>query len=235
VLHDRLGLPADGIAMQLDASGYSFMMQLAIAEQLILSGRTRHALLVQSSATSRVLDPADPYGPLLGDGAAAVVVGPVERGGILAAVHRTDGRFPRGLVASVPERRWYDDGQIALHRADPDAARLLFLETADSAKTVVDAALAACGQRPADVDFFAVHQGTAWLRQVTQDTIGLERARSIDTFATTGYMFGVSIPLVLELGVQQGLLHDDDLVVMHGGGVGSTYGAIALRWQGGAS
>jgi 3-oxoacyl-[acyl-carrier-protein] synthase-3 len=229
-LHHRLELSPACFTMQAEASGHSFLMQLTLAEHMIASGRARHALLVQSAAGSRLLDREDPLSPLFGDGASAVVVGAVPRGGVLAAVHRTDGSYPRGLVASVPGGRWYDGGRIVLHSADPVAMRQIFLETADRAVEVVSAALADAGQAPSDVDFFAVHQGTPWLRRVTQEAIGLTRARGLDTFATTGYLFGASIPLVLETAQRQGQLAMDDLVVMHGGGVGSTYGAIVLRW-----
>jgi 3-oxoacyl-[acyl-carrier-protein] synthase-3 len=216
--------------MQAEASGYSFMMQLTLAEQMIASGRARYALLVQSAAGSRLLDREDPQSPLFGDGAAAVVVGRVPHGGLLATVHRTDGAYPRALIASVAGGRWYDGGNIVLHRGDLVEARQVFLETADRAIEVVGAALRDAGHAAADVDFFAVHQGTPWLRRVTQQVTNLVRARGIDTFATTGYLFGASIPLVLELAQRRGLLAPDSLVVMHGGGVGSTYGAIVARW-----
>ena len=107
--------------------------------------------------------------------------------------------------------------------------RRVFLETADRATEVISAALHDAGIAPGDVDFFAVHQGTPWLRRVTQEVTGLHRARSIDTFATTG-LFGASIPLVLETAQRQGMLTNKDLVVMHGGGIGATYGAVVLRW-----
>jgi 3-oxoacyl-[acyl-carrier-protein] synthase-3 len=230
VLHRELGLAPDCFTMQAEASGYSFLMQLTLAAQMIAASRARYALLVQSCAASRLIDPEDPHSPLLGDGAAAVVVGRAPRGGLLASVHRTDGSYPRALIASVPGGRWYDGGRIVLHRADPDAARRLFLETADRAIEVVTAALLEAGEAADDVDFFAVHQGTPWLRRVTQDAIGLVRARAIDTFATTGYLFGASIPLVLELAQNRGMLEPDSLVVMHGGGVGASYGATVLRW-----
>lgn len=230
VIHDRLGLAPSCVATQVDAAGYSFLMQLAIAEQWIASGRARHALLVQSCAASRLLDRDEPHSVLLGDGAAAVVVGAVASGGILAAAHRTDGSRPRVLVATVPGKRWYDDGRVVLHRADPAAAFTTFLETADRAKEVVDALLARAGHRADDIDFFAAHQGTPWLRRVIQETIGLARARSVDVFAHTGYVQAVSIPLVLAAGQRDGLLRDGDLVLAFGGGVGATYGATLMRW-----
>lgn len=230
LLHHRLGLPADCFSMQAEASGFSFMMQLGIAEQMIALGRARYVLCTQSCASSRLIDQNDPHSPLLGDGASAVIVGPVADGGVLASVYRTDGALPRALVASVPGGRWYDPGQVVLHRADPGHAIQTFLETADRAKEAVDAVLARLDLLPTDVDFFGSHQGTPWLRQVIQDVTGLTNARAVDVFATTGYMVAVSIPLVLALALQEGQLRAGDLVVLFGGGVGSTYGASVLRW-----
>lgn len=229
-LHHRLGLAPTCFTMQAEASGNSFLMQLTVAEQMIAAGRARYALLVQSAAGSRLLDAESPMSPLFGDGASAVVIGDVPDGGLLATVHRTDGSYPRGLIAGVPGRRWYDDGRIVLHSGDPGAMRQIFLETADRAAEVVGAALSAAGRAAADVGLFAVHQGTPWLRTVTQAACGLVNARAVDTFATTGYLFGASIPLVLEIAQRRGLVAPGDLVVLHGGGVGSTYSAIALRW-----
>ncbi len=229
-LHHALGLPARCLAFELAASSHSFLAQLTLAEQMIASGRARHVLIVQSCALSRVLDPEAPLAPMFGDGAAATIVGPVERGGVLANVQRTDGRYPRALIASVPGQRWYDDGRVVLHSADPVGARQVFLQTADFAIEVVGQALRDAGLAPGEVDFFAVHQGTPWLRQVAHDVLGLTRARSLDTFATTGYLFGVSIPLVLETAQRRGLVARGDKVVLYGGGGGVTFGAIALGW-----
>jgi 3-oxoacyl-[acyl-carrier-protein] synthase-3 len=230
VLHQALGLPADCFTMQAEAAGYSFMMQLTLAEQMIASGRARYALLVQSAAGSRLLDIEDPQSPLFGDGAAAVVIGPVPGRSIVATVHRTDGRHPRSLIASVRGKRWYEDGPIVLHRGDLFSARQVFLETADRMDQVISAVLDRAGFVAGEVEFFAIHQGTPWMRQVTMETAGLTRARHVDAFATVGYMFGASIPFVLEAGHREGLLEAGQRVLLCGGGVGSTFGAIAMRW-----
>jgi len=230
-LHDRLGLPPTCLTVQVDGHGYSFLAQLSIAAALIESGRADRALLVQSCAFSRVLDPSEMHSTLLGDGASAVVVGRVDDGsGVLSAVHHTDGRHPRVLMATVPGKRWYDDGKILLLRADPAAAREVFLSTADSGKLVVGEALAAAKLSAGEVDFFAAHQGTPWLRRVAQEVIGLPRAKSVDVFARTGYLSSVSIPLVLATAEREGALCGGDLAVLFGGGVGSSFGATIVRW-----
>ena len=230
VLHHRLGLPTACLAMEAQASAYSFLAQLALAEALVAAGRARHVLLVQSSAASRLIDRDDPTSPAFGDAATAVVVGRVGAGrGVLAAVHRADGRCPSSLVASVPGGRWYD-GRSVLHLGDPVGERKVILDTVDQGHEVIGAVLAAGGHAADQVDFFAVHQGTPWLRRLTQEHAGLARARSVDLFARTGYLFAASLPLVLATGAEQGLLAAGDLVVLFGGGTGITYGASLVRW-----
>lgn len=233
-LHHRLGLSPTCLSMEAQAAAYSFVGQLAIAEAMIAAGRARVALLVQSSAASRLIDRDSPISPLFGDGATAVVVGAVAAPrGVVASVHRTDGAYARALVAAVPGGPWYDAARPVLYNADPAADRRVFLETLDRIKEVVDAVLAAAGMSAADVDFFAPHQGTPWLRRLAQDHAGLAAARSIDTFARTGYLFAASIPLSLERAAAAGELGPDDMVLVFGGGTGMTYGATLLRWGSG--
>jgi len=231
LLHHRVGLPTRCIALGTEASANSFMLQLVLADAMIRSGQARNALLVQSCSVSRLLDPTHPVSPLFGDGATALVVGPVSPGrGLVASSHRTDGSRNRTLIASVPNGTWYDEGRVTLHPADADGGRKVFLETVDRAKEVVDEVLDAASFARTDVDYFGVHQGTPWLREVAQRHIGLENARSIDTFRSTGYLFGSSIPLGLALAEREGLLRDDGRAVVFSGGTGVTYGALAMRW-----
>jgi 3-oxoacyl-[acyl-carrier-protein] synthase-3 len=217
--------------METDAAAYSFVMQLCLAEAMIAAGRARLALLVQACGASRLIDPADPTAPLFGDGATAVVVGPVSAGrGIRAAVHHADGRYPDTLVASVRGGGWSDPGRGLIHVADPGKMRELFLQTADVCKESIDAVLEATGLSAADIEFFAMYQGTPWLRRVVQRFVGLDHARSIDTFARTGYLFAAVLPAGLALAEQDGLLGPGDLVLATGGGTGMTFGSVVLRW-----
>lgn len=229
VLHEALGLARACLSLQVDASSYSFLGQLTLANQLIAAEGARTALLVQSSTASRLVDPRDPASVFFGDAATAAVVGPVPSPQILASVHRTDGRFPRTAIASVPGGRWYDGKPIA-HVADPASAFRVFLDTVDCALDVIPAALSAAGLTARDVAFFGVHQGTPWLRAMTQEALGLEHARTVDLFASTGYIFASSIPLVLDTAQRAGSINAGDIVLLFGGGTGATYGATVLRW-----
>ena len=230
-IHHRLGLPRRCFAMETGAVTYSFPMQLTLAETMIASGRARLALLVQACGPSRLLDFADPISPLFGDGATAAVVGRVGDGrGVLAAAHHCDGRFPNGLVAGVRGGAWSDPGRGVIHVADALQMRDVFLSTADVCKESIDAVLASAGLAASDVGLFAMHQGTPWLRRVVQDHAGLRDARSIDSFAQTGYLFAGTLPAGLALAERAGLVADDDLVLATGGGPGITFGSVAIRW-----
>jgi 3-oxoacyl-[acyl-carrier-protein] synthase-3 len=230
-IHHRLGLPRQCFAQETAAPAYSFLMQLTLAEAMISSGQANLALLVQSCAASRWIDFEDSNSPVFGDGATAVVVGRVGEGrGLLAAVHHCDGRFPNTLVAGVPRGVWSDPARGVIHVADPIQMRDIFLMTADVLKETIDAALARSSLTPNDIDFFAMHQGTRWLRRVVQDHAGLRRARSVETFSQIGYLFGSIQPASLALAERAGLLAENDIVLVTGGGTGVTVGSAVMRW-----
>jgi 3-oxoacyl-[acyl-carrier-protein] synthase III len=190
----------------------------------------RYGLLVQSCAASRLVEPHDPVAPYFGDGATAVVVGPVASGGILGSVHFVDGRYPDTLVAGVPGGAWYDPGRAVMHVADPAGLRAVLLQTVDLCKRSVDAVLPKCGCAPAAIDFFCIHQGTSWLLSLAQEATQLQRAATIDIFSKTGYLFSASIPLGLRLAEDSGVLGERDLALLFGGGTGVTYGATVIEW-----
>jgi 3-oxoacyl-[acyl-carrier-protein] synthase III len=230
-VHHRLGLPRRCFAMETTAAAYSFLMQLTLAEAMIVSGRSRLALLVQACGATRSVDINDPISPLFGDGATAVVLGPVsEASGIRACVHHADGRFPNSLVASVRGGSWSDDGRAVIHVADALQMREVFLETAEVCKESIDAVFESTGLTADDISFFAMYQGTPWIRRAVQDYAGLQHTRVIDTFAETGYMFSAILPAGLARAEQAKLLAPGDLVLATGGGTGISFGSLVMRW-----
>jgi 3-oxoacyl-[acyl-carrier-protein] synthase III len=230
-LHHALRLSPTCLALQTEATAYTSLAQLALAEAMIASGRARRALLVQSCAASRLVDAGDPGSVLVGDGATALVVGPVGPGrGILSSVHHTDGRYPRGLIASAPGGRWYD-GRARMHVADPGQLFEAQLRIADVCASSIRAALEKSGHALADVDHLCVFQGKAWIPQVVHEHLGIGRpAPPSSVFRRFAYLSSAMIPAALFGAQEEGSLTDGDLVVLCGGGTGMTYGAAVLRW-----
>ena len=187
--------------------------------------------MVQSAAQSRVLPKDEPHAPWFGDGASAVVVGPVAKGrGIVGRCDRSDGALQGSLVAGVPGGRWHDDAAAILYNAKMEATRGLMGVLVDVATEAVGAALDDAGVHPEDVDFYACHQAFSWLRRVTQQRVGMSRARYVDTFADAASVAAVNVPLVLGRGEREGILHDGDLVATFTGGSGISYSSVVMRW-----
>jgi 3-oxoacyl-[acyl-carrier-protein] synthase-3 len=150
--------------------------------------------------------------------------------GILGQAHRTDGRLHCALATGVPGKRWYEEGRSVFYAANLDLARHQIVAVADHSRQVVHEALESAGHAVGDVDFYAPHQGTAWLRRVTQEFIGLERARYTDTFPFAASLSAANIPLVLATAQRENNLRNGDLVAMFGGGAGETWSSIVMRW-----
>jgi 3-oxoacyl-[acyl-carrier-protein] synthase III len=230
-LHHELGLPERCLTMSVDGMCNAFQMQLAMAERMLQGRSGKYALLVQSCTLPRLTSPEEPASAWFGEGAAAVVVGPAADGlGVLATAHFTDGSKFDGLVFGVEGKRWYDEGRIGLYALNRKTAQRVILDVADHALQATRAVLAEIGARPEDVDFYACHQGTAWLRRATQDYCGLTRARSVDTFTQFASLSAANLPLILAIGEREGLLRPGDLTLLFSGGSGETWSATALRW-----
>lgn len=227
----RLGLPGSMVAVCLGSACNGFQHQMTLADAMIRSGQARYALLIQSCATSRVSVQADPSSAWFGDGATAVLVGPVREGGLLGAAHRSDGRLQGGLVCGVPGAEWWEDGSVVAYRKYPERTLEMLMRLPEYARDVIHGALDDAGLQPSDVDFYAAHQAFAWYREVTQRFAGLDRARSVDTFTWAGSLSAANLPLVLSVAQRDGLLNPGDLVVTQAGGSGITWSSLVLRWS----
>jgi 3-oxoacyl-[acyl-carrier-protein] synthase III len=230
-LHARLGARPRCAAVSIDAACNGFLLSLALAVPF-LEREGGCALLVQSSAISRLLDYTRPSSQYFGDAAVAAVIGPVSSGrGLLATIaHVTDGSLVGAAAAGPRGRPWYAGGQSRLHCPDPPAARRMMVESLDIIKTAADAVLAESGVAPGEIDFFNTHQGFPWMLDATRQFLGLTSAGSLDTFSRYGNCAAATLPMGVALAAECGALRAGDMVLLAGLGVGSTAAAALLRW-----
>jgi 3-oxoacyl-[acyl-carrier-protein] synthase-3 len=229
--HRALGLTARCLALSTEAACNGFAMHATLARSLIASGAARYVLSVHASAITRVLDPQEPDSAWWGDGAAAAVFGPVAEGrGLLAATHNVNGTNCEALVLGVPDKRWWEDGAITTYPADRTHTREMMLGLVDRSREAISQVLRDAGLSPGDVDFYAAHQGTPWLANVTREHAGLDRAQTLVTFPSCGNMNSVNVPYVLAIGEREGLIRDGSIVVTFGGGLGETWSSLVFRW-----
>ena len=232
IVHAGLGLNEWCLSIATDSACNSFQTQLTLAESMIKSGRARLALLVQSSSAQHLIRPHEQHSAWFGDGATAVVVGPVAAGhGILGTAHRTDGTLSKALVGGCPNGgRWFDGGQIAYYFESREQAVRMTMALPELGTQVMDKALAIAGLTPKDVGFYASHQGTHWFRRVTQEHLGMAQARFFDSYEFTTSLAASNIPFVMAMASREGILRNGDVVAMFSGGSGISVSGTILRW-----
>jgi 3-oxoacyl-[acyl-carrier-protein] synthase III len=230
-VHEGLGLSSRCMSSTVEAMCNGFLTQLSIAAPMLACGQGQYALLIQSSLMSRISLVEDQQSAWYGDGATAVLIGPVSKGrGVLGRAHKTDGSYFGGVVCGVPGKRWYDDGQPHAYIHDLARARRMVLGTADLGREVFDAALEQSGLCREEIAFYGSHQAWVWFRPITQEALGIPQARYTDTFAKYGSMLGCNIPISLFEGEQAGKLSPGDPVAMYSGAAGLTCSSLILRW-----
>ncbi len=231
VVHRNLGLNERCISTNVLGACNSFMMQAIMAQQLIVAGRARYVLCVQSSAVTRLLPQDDLNSPWVGDGASAVVFGPVSEGkGILGAGFLTDGNYYKSMNTHTKHGGPWWTGPSFLSPGDSKVARMMLLNMPEWTRQTIHDALHEAGHKPDEVDYYASHQGTVWLSKVTQEYAGMSNARSFSIFPLLASLSTSNVPTVLAFGEREGMLRDGDLVVMQAGGGGVTNVSLVMRW-----
>lgn len=221
-------------AWNLESACASSLVALQTACALVESGRYRHVLVVSSCAYSRTADESDSVSWFLGDGAGAMLVGPVSEGMGLRGIH------------TVPTTETCDTFYYMLDTADGTAApRMLMKCTAQSGKILHETAeqhlLACCkgaareaGVRLSDVDFVVCNTPTAWFAGFTARALGLPVEKTTSCFTRTGNAGCALLPINLHAAAAEGRLKKGDLVLFYAMGSVSTASAAVMRWDGAA-
>jgi 3-oxoacyl-[acyl-carrier-protein] synthase-3 len=233
VAHRDLGLSQRSLALSTDGACNGFAQHMTIAAGMIAGGQARHVLSVHSCALSRVMPSDEPHSAWFGDGAAAVVIGPVSEGkGLLASVHNADGNQYDSLVLGPgPDKRYWEPGPgLTVHSLNRDATRNMLFGMVDRGAAAIHEAMTKANITKSDVDYFATHQSTPWLTRMAAKAAGLEDKKTVVTYPMFGNMSSVNVPMVLAIGEREGMLRDGSTVVTFSGGIGETWTSLVMRW-----
>lgn len=216
ILQERLGA-INAAAMDVSAACAGFMYGMITAKQFIESGSYKHILVVGVEKLSKITDWEDRNTAVLfGDGAGAVVLGPVSEGrGILS--------FDLGADGSGGKHLYQEDYIIMNGR---EVFKFAVRQMGESSVKVLEKA----GLSKADVDLLIPHQANIRIMEASRQRLELPEEKMSKTVHKYGNTSSASIPIALVEELEAGKVKDDDLIVMVGFGGGLTWGAIALRW-----
>lgn len=204
-------------AMDVSAACAGFMYAVATAKQFIETGSSKNILVVGVEKLSKVTDWNDRNTAVLfGDGAGAVVMGPVSEGrGVLAFDLGADGTGGQYL---------YQDKYIMMNGRE--VFKFAVRQMGESSVKVLDKA----GLTKNDVDLLIPHQANIRIMEAARQRLELPEEKMSKMIHKYGNTSSASIPMVIADEVEAGKIKDDDLIVLVGFGGGLTWGAIALRW-----
>ena len=230
ILADELGATSAG-AYDLLAGCTGFMYATAQAYGLLASGIANRALVVGGDVLSKLLDWTDRSTVVLfGDGAGAVVMERVERGGFLGFELGADGAGGKHLWLPASGSRHFDDPESFMRMNGREVFRFATRVMVSSAQSI----LGQCGKTVDDVDVYVPHQANKRIIDHAVAKLGISADRTVVNVQKYGNTSSGSIPLALADARADGRLSDGKLVLMTGMGAGLTWGSALIEWTEGA-
>ena len=226
ILADELGMP-DAAAYDLSAGCTGFMYAIAQAYGMLASGLAQRALVVGGDILSRVLDWTDRSTLVLfGDGAGAVVLEPVDRGGFLGFELGADGAGGRELLLPGSGSRLSNGGSSFLTMNGREVFKFATRVMVSSAEAI----LGECGKTVDEVDVYVPHQANIRIIDHAARKLGFPKEKVVVNVDRYGNTSSGSIPLALADAADDGRLEPGRLVLMTGMGAGLTWGSALIEW-----
>jgi 3-oxoacyl-[acyl-carrier-protein] synthase-3 len=235
ILQDRLGLPKNCMAFDVNLGCSGFVYALSIAGGLIESGVARKGMILCADTYSKYIDKNDrTCRPLFSDGAAATLLEPAATDSMGPFEFGTDGAgYDHLIVKQGGARTGREANQVAksslgsLEMSGSD----VFLFTMRVVPQCINKLLVRAGLTLENIDLIVFHQASKLVIENLIRTLSLEKNKVFTNFENIGNTVAASIPIALKDAETQGRLKDGDRVMLVGFGVGLSWGATLIRWS----
>lgn len=232
VVQDRIGA-SKAASFDLAAACSGYMYAITLATGMIESGHYRRILVAAGDLLSRITDYEDRSTCVLfGDGAGAMLLGPVEGDrGVLAFDIGSDGSGGKFLlqpgggsrvpasIDSVTQRQHF----IKMQGSD------VFKFAVKAMVTSTEKVLEVANLQKEDIDLLVPHQANIRIIDAASRRFGLENDKVMVTIDKYGNTSASSIAIALDEAIREGRAKQGDLVVLVGFGGGLTWGSVAIR------
>lgn len=230
-LQSYFNIPCTG-AFDLNATCAGFTYALHLANNLITSEAHKKILVVATETLSKVTDYEDRTTCILfGDGAGAMLVEyDPENPSFLASHYGTNGEggihvYRTTFATTMDGKPLNTSGKMVQN------GREVYKWAARTVPIGIQELLLKTGLNRGDINWFVPH--SANLRMI--ESICEKSAFPIEKTLTSMRYFGntssASIPLALDLGIEEGKVHDGDTLLLYGFGGGLTHLGLILKWN----
>jgi 3-oxoacyl-[acyl-carrier-protein] synthase-3 len=244
LVQERLGLSKQIGALDFNLGCSGFIYGLGLAKGLIETGQANCVLLITSETYSRFLHASDrSVRTIFGDAAAATLIGtdPGETEKIGPFIYGTDGKGAENLIVQAGGMRhrvpsgqtWIDDSGIPRNQANlymngPE----LFAFTMREVPGCIHRLLEKTGTGLEDYDLFVFHQANRYMLEHLRKGLRIAEHKFYVAMEHCGNTVSSTIPIALFHAEQEGKLAAGSRVMLVGFGVGYSWGATAVIWQG---
>ena len=229
IVQRKLGAPI-GIAFDVQAVCSGFVYALAVADNFVVRGQAKCALVIGAETMTRLMDWTDRGTCILfGDGAGAVILEPaqgqgtIDDRGILGMALRADGTKQDLLYVDGGPSTTGTVGKLRMQ------GNQVFRHAVVNISEAMVAAAANAGVGIADIDWFIPHQANSRILDGVARRLGIDEKRVIATVAEHANTSAASIPLAMAQGIADGRIKPGQLLLMEAMGGGLTWGAVVLR------
>jgi 3-oxoacyl-[acyl-carrier-protein] synthase-3 len=217
-------------AFSIEAACTGFIYALTTADKFIRAGEVKCALVIGAEIISKLVDWTDRSTCVLfGDGAGAVIVKPSDKPGIISCHLGADGQYKDLLYYPVGASK-------DLHKAGLGDAKIImsgnevFKVAVKTLGNVAEEALAANNIDKDEIDWLIPHQANLRIIQATAKRLGLPMEKVILTVQDHGNTSAASVPMALDVGIRDGRVERDQLILMEAFGGGFTWGSVLMRY-----
>jgi 3-oxoacyl-[acyl-carrier-protein] synthase-3 len=227
-VQEKLGI-SRAIAFDLAAACSGFIFACATADAYLTQGLASRALVIGAETLSRLLDWTDRRTAVLfGDGAGAVVLEAVskkenpERGVLGTVLHTCNIGYDALKVSDGPGST---QKVGTIHMNGPEVFKTAVKALGD----VVEEILKKCSVHVEEIDWIVPHQANRRIIDATASRLKFPQEKIVHTTAHHANTSAASIPLALNVAVQDGRIQPGHLVLCEAFGAGFSWGALLIR------
>ena len=222
------------VAFDLAAGCSGFIYAQSVAKQFVMSGRSKHALVIGAELLSKYVDWSDRATCILfADGAGAVVLSAGEPPrGVLSSEMHSDGSMvdfismPGGGSLHPPNQKMIDERLGFIRMKGNETFKMAVRSIEEVCREVLKEA----NLTTDDVDWFVPHQANLRIISAVGNRLGLPAERCFVNIERYGNTSAASIPIALDEAARSGKIKSGDIVLMAAFGAGLTWAGSVVRW-----
>ena len=224
----------NAVCFDLAAACAGFVYSLSTAQQFLLTGMYRNALVIGAEEITPYIDWTDRSTCILfGDGAGACVLGKVAGRGIMASHLGSDGNFaelimiPAGGSARPASAETVARGEHYLRMNGAEVFKLAVRNMVAS----IEAVLAKTGVRASEIACVIPHQANMRIIEAVSERLSVPKERIFVNLDRYGNTSSASVVMALSEAVAARKVRNGDLVLLTTFGAGLVWGSVILEWS----